>query len=306
MLQLLLLSIFLPIFSGQQLSLCSSATWTTYNGNEYCAFTGYATYAAATVLCKKFNSNVVSLLSQAEQNFIDSRYTSPKKAYWIGLEKSGSTWEWADRNAYSYNNFRTTQATPDEQCVMVGANNPVDSFWDIKNCNFHRMDQIVVCKKSGSAPKGCTSDSQCSVYELCQNGQCLTHGNKQCQADTDCSTGETCRYGYCGFPAGKACTADGECGITELCQNGQCLPYGSTPGSSPQQQKCADDGECDPTTLCQSGTCLPPTAECPNGNECQATEECRFGFCALREQFLTVAAAGGGGGGGGAGGNPGP
>ena len=41
---------------------------------------------------------------------------------------------------------------------------------------------------------GCTSDSQCSTGQTCQNGTCVTSG---CTSDSQCSAGQTCQNGTC-------------------------------------------------------------------------------------------------------------
>jgi len=69
----------------------------------------------------------------------------------------------------------------------------------------------------------CNDDSQCTVFETCQNyqctrcnvGACLNRGSlNACFQDAQCQLAEMCQAGLCRT---KSCKSDAQCGYTEVC-----------------------------------------------------------------------------------------
>ncbi|XP_078689789.1 aggrecan core protein-like [Branchiostoma floridae x Branchiostoma belcheri] len=113
----------------QQARLCQSG-WSEYNNNCYKLFKEKVTWSTANKKCKQHSSNLASVGSAGENNFIARLITDAPKGYsrldlvWFGLTLDGQ-WKWTDGSRLSYKNwaphepFSRTVFGRDEKCANL-------------------------------------------------------------------------------------------------------------------------------------------------------------------------------------------
>ena len=92
------------------------------------------------------------------------------------------------------------------------------------------------CSTSPGGP--CSSNTDCSGNQVCQNGSCRSPGGP-CSSNTDCSGNQVCQNGSCRSPGGP-CSSNTDCSGNQVCQNGSCRsPNGNVScEENPNQPKC--------------------------------------------------------------------
>ena len=95
--------------------------------------------------CSSLNSDLVSILSQEEQDFLQlhfDKYTP----FWIGLEKETEKWVWADGSTYNYTNWKPTEPTPGYYCVLNNYSDKYGVFgWATAPCD-NSYSRYSVCR----------------------------------------------------------------------------------------------------------------------------------------------------------------
>jgi len=156
--------------------------------------------------------------------------------------------------------------------------------------------------QSGDRCIECSTNSDCDVCEVCQDGKCIEQdcGSGACDPDTgecvDCINEDQCRDDQicvdneCVCPPGfverdgvcvpaPECVSAEDCDECEVCRNGQCVPRQCPPGQvcvgeygCVPKCDCNDQTSCDDiTTFCyqdpNSGLCgcIPCQGDCTNG-----------------------------------------
>ncbi|CAH1782589.1 unnamed protein product, partial [Owenia fusiformis] len=64
--------------------------------------------------CENRDGGLVSVLSQAEQNFVQSHVASG----WLGLNYSDPRWTWSDGSYYHYSNWHQEQGSGSCACML--------------------------------------------------------------------------------------------------------------------------------------------------------------------------------------------
>lgn len=85
--------------------------------------------AAAESACQLWNGHLASVTTQQEQSFVskflaDSTKSNSISYVWIGLQRTGSTFNWADGQAYNFSSFDSANAPPanGDGCVLMFGN----------------------------------------------------------------------------------------------------------------------------------------------------------------------------------------
>ncbi|XP_067931184.1 lithostathine-1-like [Watersipora subatra] len=96
------------------------------------------TWSDARNLCKKMNSDLMSIESKYEQSFLQGMLradTSGALAYWTGGNDIDSEqgWKWTDRSPFKYFNWNTGEpnSNGDEDCIEVVQ---LTGQWNDNNC----------------------------------------------------------------------------------------------------------------------------------------------------------------------------
>jgi hypothetical protein len=226
---------------------------------------------------------------------------------------------------------RGASPAPTQRCTLntdCGASqicaggNCVSSSWRCTRntqCNYNEACLGGTCQPLfASNPPGsgywCNVDSQCSVYETCQNyhcvrcqaGQCLNRGSlNPCWDDTQCLLAETCTAGLCQT---KPCRTDNQCGYTEVCDptNHVCVDctstltlggnagvYNPSYGTSSTASClgtgsgywCYSDSQCPMNEVCDGSQCRstgPPVPyQCSSDAQCGYNQRCNAGLCVV-------------------------
>lgn len=80
---------------------------------------------------------------------------------------------------------------------------------------------LATQKVSPPPPKGCTSNSDCPLGFICNNGTCVLPTN--CTSSSQCPNGYVCQYGLC-VKQVQQCTSSSQCPPGQTCQSGTCKP----------------------------------------------------------------------------------
>lgn len=158
----------------------------------------------------------------------------------------------------------------------------------------------------------CTTDDQCTRYQVCEKGTCIALGkasrprsciankdcpptdyvchNKQCKKfckeDDDCKTGERCKQN-CLCEVVKSCKTDRECGKGKCHEDGYCVECLDDNDCSSSKPACLDgsclarctvDKDCDKGQICISGSCT-PSCICLTDQHCPTGQPCKTGYC---------------------------
>jgi len=121
----------------------------------------------------------------------------------------------------------------------------------------------------GGGPTPCTTNTECSAGQTCQNGVCTAAG--ACTTDSQCPSDKSCQNNVC---VGAACTHTSECTGGDSCQNGFCaLPSSGVPGDD------NGDGVFNDQDFVVKPGC--------NGLECQQVTNCPSGLTRITGKVYT-------------------
>jgi hypothetical protein len=130
----------------------------------------------------------------------------------------------------------------------------------------------------------CDDTFYCTVSDHCQNGQCISGGDRNCSSSDNCSTGGTCDEGAdrCSgenLPDGTLCDDGQACTETDQCQDGKCQ------GSPVDCSAFSDD--------CHNGLCDLQTGDCQAAEKTDATPCDMNSYCLLGKTCLQGICQGG-------------
>lgn len=88
----------------------------------------------------------------------------PNLKYWVGLENSGSGWQWIDSSTSTYRNWASSTA-PTTGCVIANAANTATGTWSTLDCmQRYAGNQGIICKMSVAGTATTTSATACKSF----------------------------------------------------------------------------------------------------------------------------------------------
>ena len=96
---------------------CESG-WSEFENACYRFFSSSLSWGSAMSSCLSYDSQLTSILTSAEQNFIESIITSSYEKTWIGGKMGTFEYEWEDGSEFAYTNWYSGE--PDyEGCIYM-------------------------------------------------------------------------------------------------------------------------------------------------------------------------------------------
>ncbi|KAL9952320.1 hypothetical protein ACROYT_G039556 [Oculina patagonica] len=88
-------------------AICSTPDWLQFNGSCFKAFTEKVNWFEAQKTCRSLNSNLTSIHSAEENDFVRDKVTPLSEPVWIGLNnlKNNAVFEWDDGSDVSFTNW---------------------------------------------------------------------------------------------------------------------------------------------------------------------------------------------------------
>ncbi|KHN72818.1 Brevican core protein [Toxocara canis] len=124
-----------------------SQGWMMYESNWYRLFENELQWVQAENFCRTFGGNLVSIMDQAENDFVDK--LRKKSNIWIGLNKLNDSlgiYKWSDGNEVGYLNWDSTQPNePFVHCVYMKYDERHQGTWYDYGCH-SRLPMYFVCK----------------------------------------------------------------------------------------------------------------------------------------------------------------
>ena len=165
------------------------------------------------------------------------------------------------------------QCTTDDKCV-----NGICTGSGIMDC-----DDANNCTKDLCLPGGgcshvavvgpCDDGNGCTLFDYCQNGDCVPGQQKICDDSNDCTT-DSCVGGICLFASTSGdCDDQSACTADDACINGQCV--GQVGVDCDDSNPCTSE-HCDPAVGCVYSLNGNP---CDDGNPCTTVDACNDGGC---------------------------
>ena len=121
-------------------AICPTPDWLQFNGSCFKAFTERVNWFKAQQNCLSLNSNLTSIHSAEENDFVRNKVASSSGKVLIGLNnlKKKGVYEWVDGSDVSFTNWARNEPNRfrgAENCTEVR----VDGEWNDVNCsNYYR------------------------------------------------------------------------------------------------------------------------------------------------------------------------
>jgi len=139
-----------PHFTGRfcETALCPTSDWLHFNESCFKAFTEKINWFKAQQNCRLFNSNLTSIHSDNENEFVRNQLAVSLESVWIGLanlENEKAVYQWVDGSDVSFSNWK-----PGEPNNLGGSENCTDlnintGQWNDLDCDLH--NRSYVCGK---------------------------------------------------------------------------------------------------------------------------------------------------------------
>ncbi|XP_041661948.1 L-selectin-like [Cheilinus undulatus] len=180
---MVLIAVLFVVF--QDLSSRGGAQAWTYN---YSVSTNRG-WLQARQWCQQHFTDMVSIRSKEENDYLNNMLPFHSKYYWIGIRKEGGKWIWAQSNKtipqeaqnWAHNEPDNTLA---QDCVEMYIKRVVDSGkWNNENC---RKKKGTVCYTASCKHDSCSEHADC--VETVGNFTCKCHPGftgSSCQEDVD-------------------------------------------------------------------------------------------------------------------------
>ena len=124
-------------------SVCETG-WTKFGMNCYKKSEDYKDWETARSTCISLGGDLLSILSQEEQDFIASLHTAGGYAYGGGNDRTDEgTFSWIDGSAWTYDYWRSGEPNDyggNEDCMSIR----VDGEWNDVPC---QNSYLYICKK---------------------------------------------------------------------------------------------------------------------------------------------------------------
>lgn len=97
-----------------------STAFTEYNGVCYVLFYNQLPWQQAQDDCASRGGNLVSIGDSQENDIV--RQLDPGDAKWLGGQRSGGSFQWADGDPFLFTNWNSTEPNNTGDCVRMGQN----------------------------------------------------------------------------------------------------------------------------------------------------------------------------------------
>nr|XP_033788651.1 regenerating islet-derived protein 4-like [Geotrypetes seraphini] len=137
------------LFSEYSAKHICPSTWFYYRSNCYNLILMRKEWSDAESYCKNLGSgtNLASIHGKSEASIIGSYISALEmdEPVWIGLHKSGETWEWTDGTIYKYKAWYANESEPSENTGNCVDLLPIQYFitWESSTC---KLAKHFICK----------------------------------------------------------------------------------------------------------------------------------------------------------------
>ena len=121
---------------------CESG-WSEFENACYKFFSSSKAWSSARTDCLNSDSHLTSILSDDEQNFIESLVTSTYDDTWIGGKMATFDLEWEDGSVVSYTNWQSGEPNYSGDCIYMYTSYGYGTWLDY-DCD---DSKYYVCKK---------------------------------------------------------------------------------------------------------------------------------------------------------------
>ena len=125
---------------------CDSG-WTLFEKDCYKFFLDTKDWNSAETVCLENSAHLASVHSDKEVEFLNNNIN---RTIWIGLEWKGSAYQWSDRSAFDFNNWKSGEpnAPGGENCTsqFYEPDTPYNKKWNDVRCDSYGGNAYV-CKK---------------------------------------------------------------------------------------------------------------------------------------------------------------
>lgn len=136
-----------PHFTGRfcETAICPTADWLLFNYSCFKAFTEEINWFKAQQNCRVLNSNLTSIHSSEENDFVRYQVAAFAENVWIGLtnlENMKAVYEWVDESNVSFTNWvpgEPNNLSGSENCTNL---NITSGQWNDLNCGLHNRSYV--------------------------------------------------------------------------------------------------------------------------------------------------------------------
>ncbi|KAL9952324.1 hypothetical protein ACROYT_G039561 [Oculina patagonica] len=119
-------------------AICSTPDWLQFNGSCFKAFTEKVNWFEAQQTCRSQNSNLTSIHSAEENEFVRDKVATPSERVWIGLNNliNNAVLKWIDGSYVSFTNWASTEPNNSggfENCTEIWTNGE----WNDIDCSYN-------------------------------------------------------------------------------------------------------------------------------------------------------------------------
>lgn len=126
-------------------AICSTPDWLRFNDSCFKAFTEKVNWTKAQQNCRSLNSNLTSIHSAKENEFVRSQVAPSVDRVWIGLtnlKTAKAVYEWIDGSDVSF-----TYWAPTEPNNSGGSENCTELYvktgqWNDLDCSIHKLGYV--------------------------------------------------------------------------------------------------------------------------------------------------------------------
>ena len=124
---------------------CPTADWLLFNDSCFKAFTEEINWFIAQQNCRILKSNLTSIRSSGENDFVRIQVAAFAENVWIGLtnlENAKAVYEWVDGSNVTFTNWVPREPNDfggSENCTTL---NITSGQWNDLDCGFHNLSYV--------------------------------------------------------------------------------------------------------------------------------------------------------------------